>query len=118
MDDFSKLGVEAIAISGDSHVDAQKSIQEWGIKNLALHKCGMKSSNYTFASLTLCAFATWREIQFIPLISNAKNLTIGYEANIELAYLWGLPFSRPPISDMLSAIDFILKKNYPVRGTD
>ncbi|MBD6621298.1 redoxin domain-containing protein [Komarekiella sp. 'clone 1'] len=36
LDDFTKLGVEAIAISGDSQADAQNSIQEWEIKNLTV----------------------------------------------------------------------------------
>lgn len=114
LDDFTKLGVEAIAISGDSQADAQKSITEWGIKNLTV---GYEASIDLFRSwgLYISKGAFEKEP---PLFCEPGFFLVKPDGTLFYAAVNSAPFGRPPISDMLSAIDFVLPRNYPVRGTD
>jgi peroxiredoxin len=114
LEDFTKLGVEAIAISGDSQAAAQKSIQEWGIQNLII---GYEASIDLFRrwGLYISKGAFEKEP---PLFCEPGFFLVKPDGTLFYAAVNSAPFGRPSISDMLSAIEFILKKNYPVRGTD
>ncbi|MTJ51213.1 AhpC/TSA family protein [Anabaena sp. UHCC 0253] len=113
-EDFTKLGVQAIAISGDSQADAQKSISEWGIKNLTI---GYEASIDLFRSWGL--YISQGAFEKEPLLFCEPGFfLVKPDGTLFYAAVNSSPFGRPPISDMLSAIDFILQKNYPVRGTD
>lgn len=114
LDNFTKLGVEAIAISCDSQADAQKSIEEWGIQNLTI---GYEASIDLFRhwGLYISKSATPKEPS---LFCEPGFFLVKPDRTLFYAAVNSSPFGRPSISDMLCAIDFILKNNYPVRGQD
>ncbi len=114
LDDFTKLGVKVIAISGDCQADAQKSIQEWGLQNLTV---GYEGSTDLFRSWGLYISKGEFEKE-PPLFCEPGFFLVKPDGTLFYAAANSAPFGRPSISDMLSAIEFILNKNYPVRGTD
>lgn len=111
--DFNKLGVMAIAISGDDQEDAQQSKQEWEINNLTI--------GY---SLTLEQMQDWGlyisngEFDHEPAIFCEPGFfLVNAEGILTYAGINSAPFGRPPIKEMLSGIEFIVKNKYPIRGT-
>lgn len=110
--EFGALGVESIAVSSDTMERATKAKVEWELDKLRVayglpielgRKLGLFASH---------AIATGEPEIFVEpglfLIQPDRTL---YAASIQT-----MPFARPHFSDVLDAIRFIQKKNYPARG--
>ncbi|MBE9203420.1 redoxin domain-containing protein [Synechocystis salina LEGE 06099] len=111
--DFNKLGVTAIAISADNQEDAQQSKQEWELNQLTI--------GY---GLTLEQMRNWAlyvsngEFDHEPsLFCEPGFFLVNAEGILIYAGINSSPFGRPPIKEMLSGIEFIIKNKYPIRGT-
>lgn len=114
IDHFARLGVESIAISGDSQERAQKTQNEWDISTLTV--------GYDFSiedmrrwGLYISKGAFEKEP---PLFGEPGLFLIRPDQEIYYIALNNAPFARPTFNDLLSGLDFILQKNYPNRGTE
>lgn len=111
---FADLGIEVIAISGDTQERAQKSQEDWHLKNLLLgyglgvedmHRWGLYVSKGAYDNEP----AQFNE----PAIFFVKP-----DGTLGIAMISSTPFARPHCDDLLSGLDYILKNNYPIRGTE
>ena len=117
-DEFQKLGTNLIAISTDNEERAFKSSIDWQLEKLNLGynldpktatdwglflSKGMKNPSVTTPE---------PEIFVEPgifIVDTDKRL---YFSNIQ-----SMPFTRPPVRELLSGIKFAIDKKYPARGT-
>lgn len=112
--DFAKLGVEVIALSGDSQEKAQQSRDNWGIQQLTIgYEANIDLMRRWGLYISQGAFENEPPLFCEPGLFLVKPDGILYYAAINSA-----PFGRPQISEILWAIEFVLEKKYPIRGTE
>ena len=115
--DFAEKGVSILALSSDSEERAQSAKMDWELYNVTL--------GYGLTAPQAKDWGLYR--------SAGKGVTsIGIEEPAEFSepavYLvrpdgtlyWGnvstMPFARPHFKEMMGALDFVIKNNYPARG--
>lgn len=110
--EFAKRGVEVIALSVDGKERAEKAKAEWGLKNLRL--------GY---GLPIAAARDWD-----LFISRAQKdsepaeftepglFLVKPDGTLFSASIANTPWARPPLDQMLRAIDFFVANNPPARG--
>lgn len=112
LEDFSKKGVNVIAISMDTEKRAKLSAEKWDIESLPVayamdeetaRKWGLFISNATSDSEP-------------DIFSEPGLFLIRPDLKLYSASIQTMPFARPPFDDLLKSLDFILDKDYPARG--
>lgn len=110
--DFASLGVDLIAISSDTQERAARSQQEWQLQNLAIGYGLPIAKAREWGLYVSRAIKEEEPAEFIEpglfLIKPDKTL---YSSVVNT-----MPFARPAFSEILTALDFIIKKDYPARG--
>lgn len=114
LNDIAQLGMNAIAISGDSLERATKSQQEWNVQNVTIGY-GLSAESMRRWGLYISKGAFENEP---PLFNEPAIFLVRPDGNVQLAIINSTPFGRPHLNELLSGIDYILKNNYPVRGTE
>ncbi len=112
MDEISSRGIAAIAISGDSQERAEKSVEEWKIKNLPV--------GYGFSIEEAREWGLYISKSIKPeepeIFSEPGLFIVRPDGELYAASIQTMPFTRPDIDELLTGIDFIIKKGYPGRG--
>jgi len=112
LDQFKKLGVEAIAVSGDDWDKAKRAKMEWGLTNLTVgYGQTVDSMRKWGLYISKAEFDYEPEIFAEPGVFLVKPDQTLYYVGLNNA-----PFARPRFEDLLSGLAFILSKNYPTRG--
>lgn len=114
LDPLANLGIGAIAISGDTQERAQQSKQEWNLQNLTLGY-GLSLSDMQRWGLYISKGAYPNEP---ALFSEPAIFLIRPDGTLNTAIISSTPFARPHFDDLIGGIDYILKNNYPIRGTE
>lgn len=115
--EFAERGVSILALSSDTEARALSAKQEWALNQLTL--------GYELSKAQANAWGLYRS-------AGKGKTSIGIEEPAEFSepalYLirpdgtlyWGsvstMPFARPNFKEMLGALDFVLKNDYPARG--
>lgn len=115
--EFAERGVSILALSSDSAERATLAKGEWALDNLTV--------GYELSKQQADDWGLYRS-------AGKGKTSIGIEEPAEFSepalYLvrpdgtlfWGsvstMPFARPNFKEMLGAIDFVLKNDYPARG--
>lgn len=115
--DFAERGVSILALSSDSEERAQAARSDWGLDNISL--------GYGLSKEQADAWGLYRS-------AGRGKTSIGIEEPEEFSepavYLvradgtlyWGnvstMPFARPHFKEILGALDFVMKNDYPARG--
>lgn len=112
LDEFGKRGVEVIAISCDSRERAQRSVQEWSLERLTIGY-GLRIEQarewHLFVSRSI------RDGE-PPEFAEPALALVSADGALYAISVQSMPFARPHFDDVLSAVDFIVSKNYPARG--
>ncbi len=114
LSEFSNLGIEIIAISGDTQERAQKSQQDWSLQNLKIGY-GLSPKDMRAWGLYISKGALEGEPE---LFNEPAVFLVKPCGQITLAIVGTTPFGRPHVDDLIGGIDYIMKNNYPVRGTE
>ncbi|QLE02597.1 AhpC/TSA family protein [Galbibacter sp. BG1] len=112
LEDFSSRGVNVIAISGNTEELAKKTAEEWDIPQLPVGY-GMSMDEARKWDLYISTAISDKEPDtfFEPGLFLIKPDQTLYACSVQ-----SMPFARPDFDDILNAIDFIKKKDYPPRG--
>lgn len=110
--DFGAVGVSPIAVTSDPADRANKAKTEWGLDQLRLAydlpiELGRKWGLFVSHGITDAEPAEFVEP---GLFLVRPDLTL-YAASVQT-----MPFARPSFSEILGAIQFVTKNNYPARG--
>lgn len=112
LDDFAARGVDVIALSTDTRERAEKVQQQWGLTKLMV--------GY---GLTIAAAREWglyvshaiREDEPSEFAEPGIFL-VRPDGTLYCASINTMPFARPSFKDILGALDYVTKNNYPARG--
>jgi peroxiredoxin len=110
--EFEKRGVETIALSVDSEERAAKAKADWGLKNL---KIGYGLPIATARDWDLFVSRAQKESEPAEFTEPGLFL-VKPDGTLFSASIANTPWARPPLDQMLKAIDFFVANNPPARG--
>lgn len=109
---FEERGVAPIAVSSDTRERAQKAAEDWGLERL---KVGYGMPIEAGRKWGLFVSRSIKEGEPSEFLEPGLFL-IRPDATFYAGSIATMPFARPPLDEVLSAIDFIQKNDYPPRG--
>lgn len=115
--EFLARGLEPIAISSDSHERAQKMAEKVGAQQLRKgYELPLAVARNWGLYISESHGKTSIGIEEPGLFSEPGVFLIQPDHGLYFATTQSMPFVRPSFSEMLQAIDTVLKINYPARG--
>lgn len=117
MGEFQQRGVSVLAVSCDTLERGQLTQDDWGLQRVPL---GYGMTILTARAWGLCISIgrgkTSKGIEEPAQFSEPGLFLIRPDGTLYAAIISTMPFARPNFKEILSALDFILEKNYPARG--
>jgi peroxiredoxin len=110
--DFTKRGVDTIAISADSRERAEKARAEWGLTSLQVG-CELSIPNAREWDLFISRAIREGEP---PEFSEPGLFLIKPDHSLFFASRGSAPWGRPPLDQMLRGIDVATERKMPARG--
>jgi peroxiredoxin len=111
---FKQLGIEVIYLSGDNQEKAQESQKLWEIDQLTI---GYGVSLQTMRDWGVYISKGVKENE-PPTFCEPAFFLVKNDGTLYYVSLNSNPFGRPSIQEMLGGIEFLLAKDYPIRGTE
>ncbi|MEP6720135.1 MAG: peroxiredoxin-like family protein [Variovorax sp.] len=114
---FAERGVQPIAISSDTQARAQQMSEKIGASNLRIG-WGLSLVDARRWGLYVSASQgkTSIGIEEPPLFSEPGVILVQRDRSIYYVSVQSMPFVRPPFGEMVQALDFVIKNDYPARG--
>ncbi len=114
---FAERGVATIAISSDGEPRARQMAEKIGAKSLRI-AYGLKLSDARGWGLYISTSRgkTSIGIEEPRLFSEPGLFLIKPDQTIYYLSVQSMPFVRPNFSEMVQAVDFMIKNDYPARG--
>lgn len=109
---FTSRGVEVVALSTDDEERATKAKADWGLDSLAV---GYGVSLAKAREWGLYVSTARNEKEPAHFAEPAIYL-IRPNGELYFAAVQSMPFARPRFEDILPALDFVVKNDYPGRG--
>jgi peroxiredoxin len=111
LDELAERGVDVVAISGDSHEVAAKTVDEWRLDKLKIGY-GLDQDAMRRWGLFVSAGHDGE-----PELFNEPGLfLIDPDGAVYYEALTSMPWGRPRLDDIVNGIDFVVKAIYPARG--
>ena len=112
LEEFENCGVDVIAVSTDTRERAARSKEEWEIGRLPI-AYGLEIAKAREWGLFISRGIKESE----PAEFAEPGLfLVRPDGTLYAASVQSMPFARPHFSDVLAAVDFITKNDYPPRG--
>jgi peroxiredoxin len=113
--EFEKRGVSVIALSCDPRAAAEKSVADWGLKNLRVG-CGLDPEDARRAGLYISEGrgpnpATGQKEPM--LFAEPGLLLVKPDGELYAAWIQSTPYARVHIAEILTAVDNFTSKNLP-----
>jgi len=117
LDEFDKRGVAVMAVSCDSKARAEEIKQAWGLTRLRLgYGFDLASARRRGLFISTGRGVTSTGVEEPARFSEPAFYLIRPDGTLYFGSVQTMPFARPHFSDILAAIDHVLKNNYPTRG--
>jgi peroxiredoxin len=114
---FQELGVTAIAISSDTEARARQSQQDWELAQLTLgYDLPRKTARAWGLYLSTGRGKTSTGIEEPALFIEPGLFLVRPDGSLYFGSVQTMPFARPGFRDILGAVEFVQKNNYPARG--
>ncbi|MEQ8744537.1 peroxiredoxin-like family protein [Parasphingorhabdus sp.] len=113
LEDFAKRGITVVAISMDSKDRAQKSAEEWGVADLMI---GYDLGEGLARDLGLYISSGRPGGTEPSIFSEPALLLVKPDQTLYFASIQSMPFTRPPLDQLLQGIDYAIESGYPARG--
>lgn len=115
--DFKSRGVEIIAISSDVEERARQTQKDWGLVNLILgYGLDLDVARQWGLYVSTSRGKTSTGFEEPAKFSEPGVFLVRPDGTLYWASVQTMPFARPHFKDMLGAIDFVIKNDYPARG--
>lgn len=110
--DFAARGIEVVAVSSDGRERAEKARQDWGLSNLVIaYGLGLPKAR-EWGLYVSKAIKEGEPAEF----TEPGLFLVRPDGTLYAASVNTMPFARPSFDDVLKAVDFVVKSNYPARG--
>ena len=117
LDEFDKRGVAVAAVSSDTKERAAQTSEAWGLTRLRLgYGLDLASARRWGLFISTGRGMTSTGIEEPARFSEPALYLIRPDGTLYFGSVQTMPFARPHFSDILAAIDYVLKNNYPARG--
>jgi peroxiredoxin len=117
VDEFSRLGVMVCAASSDTSERASQTKADWGLKHVTLgYGLSLDEARRWGLYISSSRGKTSLGIEEPPQFSEPGLFLVRPDQTLYWGNVATMPFARPHFNEILSAIDFVLKNNYPARG--
>ncbi|MEL6238807.1 MAG: peroxiredoxin-like family protein [Pseudomonadota bacterium] len=114
LDDFTSAGVNVVAVSMDSEERAMEVDAKWDTGDVPL-AYGLSEDSAREWGLYI---TQGREGTDEPAVFSEPGLfLVRPDGALYFASIQNAPFTRPPFDQLLQGIDYIVKNDYPTRGT-
>ncbi|MGH9921106.1 MAG: peroxiredoxin-like family protein, partial [Nitrososphaerales archaeon] len=112
LDELTSRGIDVIAISGDTQERAQKTAVEWHLDRLSIGYGLSEQTARAFGLFVSGAIKDDEPAQF----SEPGLFLIHPDGTVYYETINSMPLSRPHLDDVISAVDYAAKVDYPARG--
>ena len=117
LDEFDERGVAVVSVSSDSRERAEQTRQAWGLTRLRLgYGLDLASARRWGLFISTGRGMTSTGVEEPARFSDPALYLIRPDGALYFGSVQTMPFARPYFSDILPAIDYVLKNNYPARG--
>lgn len=117
VDDFSQKGVEIMVLSSDSQERAEQTRKDWKIARLDLgYGVEIEAARQWGLYVSSSRGKTSIGVEEPALFSEPGVFLVRPDNTLYWAAVQSMPFARPHFKEMLAAMDFIIKNDYPARG--
>ncbi len=114
LDDFTSRGINVFAISMDNEDRAMVVDREWETGNLPLaHSLTEEQAREWGLYISEKREGSQEPDKF----SEPGLFLLRPDRSLFFAVTQSAPFTRPPLDDLLSGLDFVIENDYPTRGT-
>lgn len=110
--EFTKRGVEMIAISGDPEKRGRKAKEEWALDQLTVGYDQAVDSMREWGLYISNSIKDSEPAQF----GEPGVFLIRPGGELYYVAINSMPFGRPSIKDLLSTVDWVTENSYPARG--
>ncbi|EAQ30192.1 hypothetical protein NAP1_05430 [Erythrobacter sp. NAP1] len=114
LDEFTKRGINVVAVSMDSKERAMVVDEEWDTGDVPL---AYDMSEETAREWGLYISEKREGSDEPDKFSEPGMFLVRPDGTLYFASIQNAPFTRPPLDDLLQGIDYITKNDYPTRGT-
>jgi peroxiredoxin len=115
--EFHKRGVDVVALSGDGTERAMAAKTDWELGSLPIgYGLSIDKARELGLYISTSRGTTSIGIEEPAMFNEPGLFLVKPDGTLYGAYIQTTPFARPPLDQLLKAIDFILEKDYPARG--
>lgn len=115
--DFAERGVKTIAISSDGQQRTRDMADKLGVRDLRFaYDLPLDKAREWGLFISTGRGKTSIGIEEPALFSEPALFMVQPDGKLYYASVQTMPFVRPHFSELVSALDFAIEKNYPARG--
>jgi hypothetical protein len=115
--EFERRGVSVVAISTDSEERAVQTSLDWQLPQLRIgYGLPLQDAREWGLYVSRSRGKTSLGIEEPDLFSEPALYLVRPDRTLYFGSVQTMPFARPHFADILGAIDYVLKVNYPARG--
>jgi peroxiredoxin len=115
--ELAARGVETIAISTDTEERARQAQSKWGLSRLNIgHSLSIETTRAWGLYISSSRGVTSTGVEEPALFNEPGVFLARPDRTLYWASVQSMPFARPHFRDVLSALDFVIAKDYPARG--
>ena len=117
LDEFGRRGVSVVAASSDTKGRAVETKAAWGLSRLRLgYGLDLSSAWQWGLFISSGRGATSTGFEEPARFSEPALYLVQSDGTLYFGSVQTMPFARPHFSEILAAIDYVLKHDYPARG--
>lgn len=117
LDAFAEAGVGTVAISSDDEARATTAKAEWGLPRLRLaYGLDLPAARRWGLYVSTGRGRTSAGVDEPARFSEPALYLVRADGSLYFGSVQTMPFARPQFAEILSAIQFVKKINYPARG--
>lgn len=115
--EFEKRGVGVVVLSSDDAERGERTKKDWEISQLRLgYGLTLEDARRWGLYISTSRGKTSLGIEEPPLFSEPGLFLVRPDGTLYFGSVQTMPFARPHLADILTAIDFVVAKDYPARG--
>jgi len=115
--DFKTRGVEVVVVSSDEGERARRTAPEWQLGNLTVgYGLDLTVARARGLYISSSRGKTSLGIEEPPLFSEPGVFWCAPDGTLYWSAVQTMPFARPHFRELLTAVDFVISKDYPARG--
>ena len=117
LEEFDKRGVAVVAVSSDTKERATQTRDAWGLTRLRIgYGLDLTAARRWGLFISTGRGMTSAGVEEPARFSEPALYLIRPDGALYFGSVQTMPFARPHFADILAAIDFVVKNNYPARG--